>query len=60
MPTDMLGNNDLGACGQASVRIPQNPSAPHTITATTDVGAILVTYLGAGSGQGSAGQSIGN
>jgi hypothetical protein len=29
--------------GQATVRIPQSPSAPHTITATTDVGAILVT-----------------
>jgi hypothetical protein len=47
--------------GQATVRIPENPSAPHTITATADVGAILVTYLGASaSGQGSAGQSIGN
>jgi hypothetical protein len=45
--------------GQATVRIPQDPSAPHTIRATADVGAILVTYLGA-SGQGSAGQSIGN
>jgi hypothetical protein len=45
--------------GQATVRIPQDPSAPHTIRATTDVGAILVTYLGA-SGPGSAGQSIGN
>ena len=46
--------------GQATVRIPQDPSAPHTITATTDVGAILVTYLGApDSGQGSPGQSIG-
>jgi hypothetical protein len=46
--------------GQATVRVPQDPSAPHTITATADVGAILVTYLGATSGQGSAGQSIGN
>ena len=46
--------------GQATVRIPQDPSAPHTIRATADVGAILVTYLGAASGQGSAGQSIGN
>jgi hypothetical protein len=45
--------------GQATVRIPQDPSAPHTIRATTDVGAILVTYLGA-SGPGGAGQSIGN
>lgn len=46
--------------GQATVRIPQDPSAPHTIRATADVGAILVTYLGATAGQGSAGQSIGN
>jgi|GEM_PF-1002448 len=47
--------------GQSTVRIPENPSAPHMIRATADVGAILVTYLGApASGQGSAGQSIGN
>jgi hypothetical protein len=30
--------------GKATVSIPQAPSAPHTITATTDVGAILVAY----------------
>ncbi len=34
--------------GQATVRIPQTPSAPHTITATTDVGAILVAYADSG------------
>ena len=39
--------------GQATVRIPQSPSAPHTITATADVGAILVTYLGSGAAQSS-------
>jgi Putative adhesin len=34
--------------GQANVRIPQTPSASHTITATTDVGGILVAYGGSG------------
>jgi hypothetical protein len=53
----VIANASFGA---ATVRIPQSSSAPHTITATTDVGAILVTYLGATqSGQDSAGQSIG-
>jgi len=40
--------------GQATVRIPQSPSAPHTITATTDVGAILVTSAGSGAPQSSS------
>ena len=35
--------------GQATVRIPQAPSAQHTITATADVGAILVAYTGSGA-----------
>jgi hypothetical protein len=40
--------------GQATVRIPQAPSAPHTITATTDVGAILVAYAYSGAQQSSS------
>ncbi len=34
--------NANASVGRATVRIPQAPSAPHTITATTDVGTILV------------------
>jgi hypothetical protein len=34
--------NANASVGRATVRIPQAPSAPHTITVTTDVGAILV------------------
>ncbi len=35
--------------GQATVRIAEAPSAPHTITATADVGAILIAYAGSGA-----------
>jgi hypothetical protein len=40
--------------GQATVSIPQTPSAPHAITATTDVGAILVAYADSGGLQASS------
>jgi hypothetical protein len=39
--------------GRATVSIPQAPSAPHSITATTDVGAILVAYLDGAAPQSS-------
>ncbi len=54
----LIGGLTLSGCGFNSAS--NSAPAPHTIRATTDVGAILVTYLGATSGQGSAGQSIGN
>ncbi len=37
-----------------TVSIPQTPSAPHAITATTDVGAILVGYADSGGLQASS------
>ncbi len=40
--------------GQVTIRISQAPSAPHTITATTDVGAILVAYADGGAQQPSS------
>ncbi len=40
--------NANASVGRATVRIAQAPSAPHTITATTDVGAILVAYAAIG------------
>jgi hypothetical protein len=45
--------NAHATVGQATVRIPQSPSAPHTITATTDVGAILIAYAGGSAPQSS-------